>query len=764
MNFQALYRVSIDAMLVLSALILCMDVVHENPLSRYYPLFVIAGCVASYFWVDRRPGAGLTTRWANVLAPAAMGLFVLEVTTDPDSLVLACGHLLIYLTLLMLAQAKTVRDDWFLLGLGLVQVVVGATLSQSDEVGLALLAWSVAALWALSLAYLNREARGAGAPGVARLEAAAGADPYPGLIEPGFVFATARAAAVTLALGGVIFFLMPRSARPDRVGPRRAATSSHLTGFSDTVRLGQLGEILENETVVMSVEFRDDLGRPAEPPGEPLWRGVTLVEYEDRRRSWKREGNAARGIRTEFSPPTAGVPQVRQQIRLEPTDSHVLFALRPVLRARGLDARAAPSFNPRDGSIYREEFLRRRNDDYDPAQPTGYDYEVVSEADATAQLPQPGEPPPEDRNRARLLGVPPAMLGRLKAIADRVVAAVPEADHAGRAGALDRWLGYSGQFQYTLKLDAVDPKIDPIEDFLVNRKEGHCEYFASALTLLLRAEGVPARMVSGFKGGDWNPLTRVLTVRQKHAHTWVEALVNDPATGRAGWRTYDPTAGTRRDQLVAGLGGFGSRFRTVTDFIRYIWVFYIVGFNSERQERVLYAPLRQLWENARVGFGIMARAAYASVRWLLDVRGDVARLLLRGALLAAAALLIRAGLTRAGRRAVRRLLGGGPGPAGAGAAQSAGVAFFARAVRLLAESGLDRPPAETPREFARRAADALRARGPLPLTVADVPGTVVDLYYGVRYGRLVPTPEDLNRLEARIDALEAALRSPVGVA
>ena len=766
MSFQPLYRASIDLMLILASVILCMDVTGNNPLSRYYPLFVIAGCVASYFLVDRRPGGGLPPRWTNRLAPLALGLFVVEVMHDYDSLVLACGHLLVYLTLLMLAQPKSVRDDWFLMGLGLVQVVVGATLSQSDEVGLALLAWAVAALWALALAYLNREARGAAAPGVATLEEAGGVEPYPGLFEAGFVFTTVRAAAVTMALGGVIFFLMPRSARPDRVGPRHGYAANHLTGFTDTVRLGQLGEILENETVVMSVEFRDEKANPADPPPEPLWRGVTLVEYEDRRRSWLRESVQTREVRNQIGEPAPGVPLIHQQIRLEPTDSHVLFAMRPIVHVKGLDTRTIPYFNPRDGSIYREDYLRRRSDGdwQEPPQPTGYDYEVTSERDGTSERPQPGEYHLNDHERTRMLKVPEKMLAWLKPIADRVVARIPRSDEADRAGALDRWLGYSGEFQYTLKLDPVDPRIDPIEDFLENRKEGHCEYFASALTLLLRSEGIPARLVSGFKGGDWNPLTRVLTVRQKHAHTWVEAQVRDPETGRATWRTYDPTAGTKRDQLVASLGGFAGRFRALTDFVRYIWVFYIVGFNADRQERVLYAPLRRLWENARVGFGIMWGAIYAAGRWLVDIRGDVAGLLLRGLLVAAAALLIHAALTRGGRRAVRRMLRGDPDRAGAEATQAAGVAFFARAVRLLAEYGLERPPAETPREFARRAAVALSALGPRAGAVTDVPAAVVDLFYGVRFGRLDPSPEDLARLEGRLDELEASLRTPAGAA
>ena len=66
------------------------------------------------------------------------------------------------------------------------------------------------------------------------------------------------------------------------------------------------------------------------------------------------------------------------------------------------------------------------------------------------------------------------------------------------------YLRQSGDFSYTLKLEVTDPTLDPVEDFLVNRKSGHCEYFASALALLLRSVGIPARVVNGFKGGDWN--------------------------------------------------------------------------------------------------------------------------------------------------------------------------------------------------------------------------------------------------------------------
>ena len=109
--------------------------------------------------------------------------------------------------------------------------------------------------------------------------------------------------------------------------------------------------------------------------------------------------------------------------------------------------------------------------------------------------------------------------------------------------ALEAYLRESGEFTYTLQMDVIDRKLDPVEDFLVNRKAGHCEYFASALALLLRSVGIRSRVVNGFKGGDWNDLTKDLNVRQKHAHSWVEAYVGhskSPDTLPL-WVTLDPT-------------------------------------------------------------------------------------------------------------------------------------------------------------------------------------------------------------------------------
>ena len=124
-----------------------------------------------------------------------------------------------------------------------------------------------------------------------------------------------------------------------------------------------------------------------------------------------------------------------------------------------------------------------------------------------------------------------------------------------RARHLEQQLRDSGKFTYSLKPQQRDYRIDPIEDFITNHPQGHCEYFATTLTLMLRSQGIPARMVVGYKCDEYNPLGSFFQVRQLHAHTWVEAYLEpeqvaddpaDPQWRNGGWLRLDPTPGSRR--------------------------------------------------------------------------------------------------------------------------------------------------------------------------------------------------------------------------
>ena len=310
-------------------------------------------------------------------------------------------------------------------------------------------------------------------------------------------------------------------------------------------------------------------------------------------------------------------------------------------------------------------------------------------------------------------------------------------------------------------MTVADPSIDPIADFLINRKEGHCEYYASALTMLLRSVGIPARIVNGFKGGDYNHLGQVLLVRQKHAHSWVEALVDKTSRNGARiplWLTLDPTPSLPRAESVARVGGLANRFRFVSDYLRYLWVFYVVGFNQERQERLIYGPILQLVSEAKNGFAIMGTVLAGLASRLLHFPDLRSFFSVRGFFVSFFALLLLVGIVRVGSWLIRRVILRGVLAARGNADLNSGVASYRRMVRLLDEHGLRRPPNETPREFANRAAESLAARSPDDEDLAAVPVAVVDAFYGIRFGDRILDHESHRNLELRLDALEASLR------
>jgi hypothetical protein len=282
---------------------------------------------------------------------------------------------------------------------------------------------------------------------------------------------------------------------------------------------------------------------------------------------------------------------------------------------------------------------------------------------------------------------------------------------------------------------------------------------------MLRSIGIPARMVNGFKGGDWNNLGRVMTVRQKHAHSWVEVLIDGGPYGHPIWLTLDPTPVQGRDESVAQVGGFAARLLPVSDFVRYIWVFYIAGFNAERQERAIYGPLKLLWTDARQGFAIMWKVVKDGAGWLLHFRTASEFFSIRGFFVSVIALLALSGLGWLGVKILARLRSRF-GTASRQRFDPTGMLAYRRLMEILAGDGLDRPPAETAREFAQRASEALRHRGETIASVADVPPQVIDAFYRLRFGNIPPAEETLAFLSSRLDALEASLRpvksSPFG--
>jgi transglutaminase-like putative cysteine protease len=748
-NSYLVYRASFYLMMTVATTALSADTSDDRGGWLLPPIVAAAG-LAAFLTVDRDPRRSLPTSLATLLAIGSLGLLYLEYSLDDTQLIRCLGHWLVSLQLIKYFLPKRIEDDWVLFLVGLMQVLIGAVINMGDQVGIWLLLWAVLAVWVLGQFFLQRESRRfLGAPGLdshAPLAAPA-RDPYRGLFDAPYVWSTVRVLALTLGLGYFVFLILPRQQGMSRArfGP---TSTKHLTGFDEEVMLGQLGEILENDTPVMTVEFGDVDKAPAPPPAEPLWRGVTLNNYEKGR--WRRQNyRSQRTFPSYRERSSVRRPTLRQIIKLEANDSPTLFGIRPfVVADSGHRLGLGPQFNAIDGTIYRNE-------------PRGaYDYEVVSELDTT--LPQVGEDPPgDDRIQKVLLEIPEDLRAALAPIARPIVAPHPgdgpDAVEA-RARALERYLLDPSRFAYSLQMDRNDPSLDPIVDFLVNRREGHCEYFASSLAMLLRSVGIPSRMVNGFKGGDWNAFTQIMTVRQKHAHSWVEALLGRDKDGRPRWITLDPTPGNQREESIAQVGGLASRFRGFTDVVRYVWVFYVLGYDSNRQAK-LYSPVKWLFQTVREGYGMLAGLAvdafstlfgFKNLRSFVSVRGFIVAFLV----LAAVATLFR-GLVWL----VKRLLAWWRGSAD-DLLGSSGVHFYRRLVQLLAAYDLKRAPAETQSEFAHRAVRFLRGRDDGTPEVAEFPEKVVEAFYQIRFGSKELSPESLEGLEKGLDLLEARLAAP----
>ncbi len=168
---------------------------------------------------------------------------------------------------------------------------------------------------------------------------------------------------------------------------------------------------------------------------------------------------------------------------------------------------------------------------------------------------------------APFLALPPSLSPRVIELAKKITAGRTNAP--AKLLAIIDWLRTT--HEYTTNLQRNPAIADPLEDFLFEQKAGHCEYFASATAVLLRAAGVPSRYVNGFLGGEWNEIGHYVAVRENRAHSWAEAYM-----GELGWMRVDATPPNR------GLFRMG-RLRQIFDSIDFFWGRWVVGYDLGRQ-------------------------------------------------------------------------------------------------------------------------------------------------------------------------------------
>lgn len=473
-----------------------------------------------------------------------------------------------------------------------------------------------------------------------------------------------------------LFLFFPRVDGPLWGLPRDAY--SGVTGLSDTMAPGNLSELAQSDAIAFRAAFQ---GEPP-PPAARYWRGPVLWDFDGR--TW----SGAQGGFTRFTAPQ-GEGTYRYTVVLEPHNRLWLFALES---AASVPERAHMTF---DGEIYANAPVRSR-----------MLYPMVSVA-------RPAARPDEDRRWLdRALRLPPGFNPRSRALAQQW-----RSEASSDADVLARALAFLQQGRYVYTLDPPLLGTNSVDDFLFDTREGFCEHFSSAFTFLMRAAGIPARVVTGYQGGELNGVDRILTVRQSDAHAWSEVFLR----GR-GWVRIDPTAAAMPLRVQSGLARalpqnaqlplmmrpemeWLRHLRSQWEALAYRWNVWVLAYNPERQrELMLLLGMRDAdWRGMTATlFTVLGVLTLALLAWSLRHRAR-------------------------------------PDPV-----QKAWQSFC----RKLAARGVERDRHEGPRDYSARASRALPGSRRAILRIASL---YISLRYGARASRA-----GVERLKRLVRQLELA--------
>lgn len=494
--------------------------------------------------------------------------------------------------------------------------------------------------------------------------------PSANLRSAGLLLAHAAPAAL------ILFLLFPRVQGPLWGLPQDAYAG--MTGLSDTMSPGNLSRLAQSDAIAFRAEFE---GEPP-PPRERYWRGPVLWDFDGR--TWR----MGPGWIEKFEAPR-GSGRYEYVVTLEPHNRTWLFALESVAR---LPVRSRYT---NDGMVVAPRPVRTR---------LRYDAASLARTE-----PEPLERPYSLR---RALALPAGGNPRARALAAEWRRTAPSEPQL-LLRAVDFFRG--ANLGYTLEPPLLGR--ETVDEFLFDTREGFCEHFSSAFVFLMRAAGVPARVVTGYQGGEVNYVDRIITVRQSDAHAWAEVHL----PGR-GWVRVDPTGAAVPDRIDGGLARSVREGDPVPLLMR-PRLEWLRGLRSN------WEALAHRWNVWVLGYGVerqrdlMSRIGMRDTDWrhltaaMATVLGVFTLLLLAWSL----------------RRRVRR-----------DPVERAWRAFC----RKLGRQGVARAPQEGPRDYAERAARRL------PRAAASI-RAIAALYIGARYGRAAAR-ERVAELARRVRELRLA--------
>jgi transglutaminase-like putative cysteine protease len=729
------------------------------------------------WWVDGR--WGLPNWGANLLGLliAAGGVYWLATQLSDDDFVLA--HLPLHLALLpymgplsmaalivKVFRRRDVGHFWHLQGWGLLQIALGCLLDGGPAFGAMMTAYLAGDLVCLTLHYrLSARNVSSSERRAAKIADSPLAIQHVQLATRRWLLAFAVRWTLLISAAALLLFLLTPRRDNWSWEPlsklRSGYSRGHFQSGAEEMNLNDIGRVEMDDEAALHVAAVDAAGQPKfDLSIDQRWRGSVLDWYEHGR--WTTMHlRPMRPFVHQRDLPNFGPNQFYLIFTVQPRQSGGLVlaepicfgpenARLPVLALEGHGRRRL--FVEFTGTVLPQAFTNpRREYRYRQVVPASEDRTRIpadlawapKEIEHLTTLPSSLYLPLQEWTvdlLRRLSRLPPY---RLPPEVHAALANPPDPFVIGRkhweavAGVLTQYLALSGEFTYSLEITRRNRSIDPVLDFLINVKQGHCERYAAALALMLRSVGIPARVVKGFRGCD-SLGDGQYVVRHSHAHAWVEILVpHAPSADEAlvpphkrhrfDWQTLDatppePSASARRLSMT-------HIWEDMQRFCLQSWRSLILEYDGDQQADlwdmlITSRPLSLLWKLPLIAlltglffvFWLLLRRWRYSLR-TASLRGDAAHSLRDDA------------------------------------------AIYPRLVRILARYTSLRPVfGQTPREYGIAAQIFLHAR-PALATVAELPVRVVDLFYRVRFGGRALDEEERQQIDLDIDRFTKKLRS-----
>ncbi|MBI5747085.1 MAG: DUF3488 domain-containing protein [Nitrospirae bacterium] len=632
-------------------------------------------------------------------------VMLLDIFWISGSLLISILHLSIFLMINKLFNLSTRKDYIQLFLLSLLQFLAASTMTNKLFFGFAVVIFLISATWALILLHLKYQISD-NPPSPPFNKGGMGGLSGEKIVDLRFFLLTNSVAVAAFIITILIFFIIPRFG----IGFMQKKSDDRLrtSGFTERIDLGDIGPIKLDNTMVMRVripDYNDSL------KDRIYWRGVTFNFYDGR--SWSNK------LVQKFSPKIndrgeftiregSGEGGLYQEIILEPLDTTVIFGASHIIR---LSANLPSIKEDMMGSVYipYASFTRLQYSAYSKI-------DLISEEDR--DLESASYPVFINKFYLQL----PDGSEEIGDLARRVSSGSKTI--TGKIDAIERYL--KTNYRYTLDVKPHGEK-NPIEDFLFVQKAGYCEYYATAMVVMLRSIGVPARLVTGFLQGEWNEIGGYFTVRQKDAHSWVEAYL--PGSD---WVTFDPTPAILIEDQRTAL----SLLSKYIDSIRLRWDRYIINYSLKDQTEAI-RKTREKIRSMEGGFQMI----YESIkRYMLNIKGgitDISRISIRTVMLLSLYFLLLAISVylyiRKGYRPFRLFPGTGADK------NSQIVELYKKMLKLLEKRGIIKENNKTPLEFAisLNTIKEENSREVFELT---------ETYYRVRFGQQPLSREEISRI------------------